>query len=64
MFYYTGGKFGEVAGDRTLSLRIRCAVVLGSVRVLHPTLSTGRRVTPVHASGAACLLWVSLTEII
>ena len=36
--------------------------MLGSVRVKHHTLSTGRRVTPVHASGAACLLRMSLTD--
>jgi len=37
---------------RTLSLRIRCAVALGSARVKHRAVSIGRRVTPVHASGA------------
>jgi len=55
IFYCTDGKFGEVSHrthHRMLCLRVRCAVVLGSARVKHRTLSTGRRVTPVHASGA------------
>jgi len=45
-----------------LSLRVRCAVVLGSARVKHRTLNTRRRATPVHASGAISLLRVNLTE--
>jgi len=36
--------------------------MLGLVRVKHRTLSIERRVTSVHASDAACLLLVSLTE--
>jgi len=36
----------------TLSLRVRCTVVLGSTRVKHQTVSTGRRVAHVHVSGA------------
>jgi len=37
---------------RTLGLRVRCAVVLGSARAKHRTVSTGSRVAPVHVSGA------------
>ena len=37
---------------RTLCLSVRCAVVLGQARVKHRTVSTGRGVVPVHASGA------------
>ena len=36
--------------------------VPGSIRVRHQTPGTGCGLNPVGASGAACLLWVSLTE--
>jgi len=69
IFYYIGGKFGEVAGTRrsawryqTLALASSVLSVLGSIRVEHRTHCTRRRVFRVGDSGVAWLLQVLLTE--